>query len=303
MKLNKFLILLILLTNFSTLFSQDLTICFTSDVNGHFQESYATWISNTFPPPLGGAASLFTFFESEDHDILLDAGNFLGVAPLGDFSKSPIALELIDIFSYSCLSVGIQDLSAGIQAYKFFTEKNHDLFISSSIVDNNGNFVFNPWKIIKVNNIKVGIFSLISSHTSWFIPTKAIETNTILDEVEAAEIAVKTLSDSNCQLIIMLSQCSYRHDTLLANQVSGIDVIFSGFDGRANSWESPNNHTLLFRIHTDLSSVGILELYLNEFDNIISYSFQEKTLFTDEYPMNENIVNKLEEFFGTIDSR
>ena len=57
-------------------------------------------MNRTFPPPLGGAASLSTFIYEENPDILFDVGNFLGIAPLGDFSKSDLAIFLIERFSY-----------------------------------------------------------------------------------------------------------------------------------------------------------------------------------------------------------
>ncbi len=282
-KLRSLILTVLFLLISSPVFSENIRICFTSDVQGHFSISSATWMNRTFPPPLGGAASLSTFIYEENPDILFDIGNFLGIAPLGDFSKSDLAIFFIERFSYDVLGVGIDDMSGGIDRFKEFTEMTGRTFVSSSILDKSGNYVFLPWTIIKHNEINIGVFSLISSHTSWFIPTWVLTEFTVLKEKEAAEIAVEELRKAGADIIIALDQTSFRHDTLLANEVSGIDVILSGFDGFAQVWESPNNHTIICRIHTDLSSVGLLDIEINNENDIIGYDFQEKTLFTEEY--------------------
>ncbi|MGC9366474.1 MAG: hypothetical protein ACP5FK_05465 [bacterium] len=284
------LIPILIVVIITTLPANTLKIAFTSDVQGSFQRSYATWMNHDFPPPLGGVASLYTLVKRENPDLLFDVGNFLGIGPKGDFRQVSLAVEIINYLPYDAMGLGIEDLFGGVSAFKQFMEKTNQEFISSSLVYPDSTPVFIPYRILEIDNLKIGVFSILSSHADWFVPTWALDSCEVISENQAAQFAVDQLRQNQADIIIGLNQASFRHDTLLANSVEGIDIIFSGFDGFAGVWESSENHTVVCRIHTDLSSVGLLELQTNSHGDIVSYKFTEKTLFTEEYPPHPDLL-------------
>ncbi|MBN2364049.1 hypothetical protein JXL83_07950 [candidate division WOR-3 bacterium] len=285
------------------LFSERIKICFTSDVQGSYLPSEATWISSSFPPPLGGAASLSGFCALEKPDLLLDAGNFWGLSPLGSTGKIKAGIFASNKIGYDAMSVGIDDLFKGVEFLKILSPGLSCGFISSSILDSSGNFVFDPYRIYDINGVRIGVTGHVSSHAEWFLPQGILNEYKILDESTAVERSVEELLLNDCDIVISLSHSSFRHDTLLANAVSGIDIIIGGFDGFAGTWESFVNHTLNFRVHTDMSSVGLIDIEIDENGGIKNWNFREINLFTEAYNPDEDMLESLRVFIGNSDSR
>ncbi|MBN1150493.1 hypothetical protein JXA84_04645 [candidate division WOR-3 bacterium] len=283
--------------------ARNIRICFTSDVQGNYTPSTATWISPTFPPPLGSAASLRTFLEVEKPDLLLDAGNFWGLSPAGSTRRIEAGIYVARDMEYDAMSVGIDDLFKGVRFLEGISKEMDCEFISSSLVDSAGNWIFEPFRIFQINGVKIGVTGYISSHAEWFLPHEILNENRVLKENDALSIALDSLNQENCDIVIALSHSSFRHDTLTANSIAGIDIIIGGFDGFAGTWESSLNHTLNFRIHTGLSSVGLIDLELNEDGSITGWKFSEINLFTESYNPDEEILNKLRDILGNSNNR
>ncbi len=276
--------------------AENIRICFTSDVQGSYMPSEATWLSQSFPPPLGGAASLATLCSVEKPDLLFDAGNFWGLSPAGK-TDNDAGIYVLKNIRYDAMSVGIDDLFNGVEFLLDLSRKSGVNFISSSISDTLGSFPFEPCRIFEINKTRIGVFGIISSHADWFIPQSALNGYVISKEIYAADKQVRHLIEQDCNLVIALSHSGFRHDTLLANSVEGIDIIIGGFDGFAGTWESSINHTISFRIHGNLSSVGMIDIDVSPAGNITRWNFREVNLFTEAYNPDGEIIDSLRSFW------
>jgi len=109
---------------------------------------------------------------------------------------------------------------------------------------------------------------------------------------------VSLLRNEKCDIIIALTNIGFAHDSLLADSVSGIDVIIGGGEGRGSRepFESPINHTIICRTYGKLSSVGKLELNIDEqMREIIGYKGDNITLFAEQFPADTAIKKLLNE--------
>jgi 5'-nucleotidase/UDP-sugar diphosphatase len=85
-----------------------------------------------------------------------------------------------------------------------------------------------PYTIKQIGNLKVGIFGLTTPETNLLSsPGPAVLDTNIL--VIAADY-VDTLTNKNCDVIILLSHLGYEIDQAIASMVSGINVIVGGHD-------------------------------------------------------------------------
>lgn len=111
-------------------------------------------------------------------------------------------------------------------------------------------------------------------------------------EKPRAEAMVSLLRNDGCDIIVALTNIGFAHDSLVADSVSGIDVIIGGGEGRGlrEPFESPKNHTIICRIFGKLSSVGKLELNIDEqIRKIIGYKGDNITLFVEQFPPDASV--------------
>ncbi|TES93688.1 MAG: hypothetical protein E3J87_01730 [Candidatus Cloacimonadota bacterium] len=136
-------------------------------------------------------------------------------------------------------------------------------------------------KTIDCDGVKIGIFGLTTEYGSILVE-KEIEKQFFFEkEKEGAEAIVSLLKEGGCDIIVGLTNIGFIHDSLLADSVSGIDIII---------------YTIICRTYGNLSSIGMLEINIDEKSRkIIGYKGDNITLFTEQYPPDIEIQKLLEE--------
>jgi 2',3'-cyclic-nucleotide 2'-phosphodiesterase (5'-nucleotidase family) len=283
-----------------------IVILYTNDMMGHLKGEPAYFINRDFPPPLGNAASCATYVKEARRDaekdgsvvLLLDAGNCFGNPVLGksDLGKT---IDFMNILSYDAVSLGIYDVRFGEDVVWDIIDKTEFPWLSANLTwQSSSEYVTDRYRIFDLEGITIGIFGLISEYGPIWVESKIDEQFHFEKEGPRTFEVVSLLKEEGCDFIVGLTNTGFIHDSLLADSVPGIDVIIGGGEGRGmrEPYESARNHTIICRTYGNLSSIGRLEVFVDEQTKTITrYRGSNITLFEEQFPPDPSILRLLAE--------
>ena len=283
-----------------------IVILYTNDMMGRLKGEPAYFINKDFPPPLGNAASCATYVREARADalkkgypiLLLDAGNCFGNPALGvaDIGK---AVDFMNILAYDAASIGIYDVRFGIDVVWDIMDKTAFPWLSANLILRSSNeYVGELYKTFEIEGIKIGIFGLISEYGPLWVESEIDEQFFFEKEGLRTREMVSKLKEEECDVIVGLTNTGFIHDSLLADSIAGIDIIIGGGEGRGmrEPYESSHNHTIICRTYGNLSSIGRLEIFVDEkTKKIVRYKGDNITLFEEQFPPDTKILKLLSE--------
>lgn len=167
--------------------------------------------------------------------LLLDSGDVFQGTPYFNFFGGEIEFKAMSAMKYDVVTIGNHDFDNGVDglvemmphASFQFVSANYDC--SESPLDS----YVQPWVVRESGGIKVGIFGLGIAFEGLVLASlhKGVR---YTDPFDAARRAVRELRAQGCSLVVCLSHLGYRYrgsgpsDTLLAQEVEGIDLILGG---------------------------------------------------------------------------
>ena len=160
--------------------------------------------------PLGGLARKATVIDelrSEGFDVvILDAGNLLfkketldpGIPTETAKIQAKTIVDAFNVIGCDAFSPGSKDFAAGLNFVQQMQMLANFPFISANIQDLNGNRLFDPYVIIDVEGISVGIIGLASNfiHSEVHVNNPRNALAKVLNEVNALADVVILLFDS-----------------------------------------------------------------------------------------------------------
>ncbi len=228
---------------------REVTVLFTHDLHSHF-----------LPQPdgtggeSGGYARLKTAIDAQrsvhPDALLVDGGDFsIGSLIQTLYTSQAAELRTMGEMGYDCVTLGNHEFDHGGTG---FAEMLRTALASGdplpALVD--ANYKPSPdnpdqldiqramaacgiedWTILERGGVKFGIFGIMGEHSDACAPTSGFE---LEDRFKAAERCVAELKENGAEFIICLSHSGtsdvkrLSEDELLADRVSGIDLIVSG---------------------------------------------------------------------------
>ncbi len=133
------------------------------------------------------------------------------------------------------LSPGNHDFNYGKKRLKELEELAEFDIVSANVIDEDGDYFFNPYVIKEMEGVRVGIFGLATPETAYKTNPKNVEGLTFGTPAEYAEKTVAKLKEEGAQLIIAVCHLGIDESTLKENQsigvveaVDGIDILVDG---------------------------------------------------------------------------
>ncbi len=188
---------------------------------------------------LGGVARRATLIEKvraeNPNVLLLDSGDVFQGTPYFNFFKGEIEYKAMSAMDYHVTTIGNHDFDNGVDGLVEMIPHATFDFVSSNY-DVSGSPLepyVRPWVIREVGGARVGIFGLGIAFEG-LVLASLHEGVRDADPFAAARRAVGELRAEGCTLVVCLSHLGYRYqggrpsDTLLAQNVEGIDLILGG---------------------------------------------------------------------------
>lgn len=218
--------------------TKKITILHTNDVHSHIDPFGPEDGRN---PNMGGVArraGLIASIRNENpNTLLLDAGDIFQGTPYFNYYGGELEFKLMSMLKYDAATIGNHDFDNGIDGLyaqlphaKFdFISSNYDF--SNTVMDTH----VKPYKIFKIDGIKIGIFGL-GIELSGLVDKNMYKETVYLNPVEIAQDMSRTLKEKEkCDLIICLSHLGYNYknsqkpdDLKLASFTQDIDLIIGG---------------------------------------------------------------------------
>ena len=173
--------------------------------------------------------------EENPHVLLLDSGDIFQGTPYFNFFRGEIEFRAMSRMGYDVATLGNHDFDNGVgglvEMLPFadfqFVSANYDVSASPLVRH------VRPWTIREMGDVRVGIFGLGIAFEG-LVLSQLHEGVRYTDPYQAARRAVAELREQGCHLVVCLSHLGYRYrgnrpsDTLLAQEVEGIDLILGG---------------------------------------------------------------------------
>ena len=221
-----FCALLLLLTVASASFSGipgEFAIVYTTDAHGHIatdEETIGLDVIAAIKKGIPGA-------------ILLDAGDFLHGTPIATLTQGRDVVELMKRAGYAATAVGNHEFDYG---WRVLAERAGEAgsppkvvkMLAANVSRRDRALCFEPWTILDVNGLKVGIFGVTTLDTEYQSSPSAVEGVSFANPMETAERVSKVLRKMGCDLVVALTHIETGESLEMARQVDGIDIIVGG---------------------------------------------------------------------------
>lgn len=263
-----------------------LEIIYTNDIMGTLEPTKAYWVSLELPPDIGNAQSLEYLVSEERKEgnvIAVNSGNLASYNIPGQTKEPAELASFLNSIGYDASLIGTNELSYGKEFLEKLINFSEVPLISGNLEGGHKGFV-----IRERGQVRIGIFGITSPYYPLFTPKRFREDFRIdvnIDEI--AEKLVGELKKREVDIIIGISDAGFRRDSIIADNIDGIDCII-GSSGRGwtlrEPFETPVNHTLLCKTYSNLSSAGKLVFYLDGKNDICGYEHEAVSLFLEEYP-------------------
>lgn len=278
--------------------TQHIYIVHTNDIHGALLPAEAFWLNRDFPPPLANAPGAMTIIrELRDEAarkgygfVLLDAGDIFKGTPLGDFTLGQAVVDYFNRLDYDAIAAGNHDFDFGWWVLRDLAASSEMPWLCSNAVvagsDTTPGFL-KPSIMLERGGFRIGVFGLITKYLSGMVR------DTMLGELETRPYEaivrdqVKELRQQGADIVIGLTHVGHRHDTRLADSVSGIDVVIGGHShsGIQPPYEAPGTHTIICQAYSKGSAVGLLDLEVDtETRTVVGYEGNLINTYGEEIP-------------------
>jgi len=274
-------------------------VVFTNNAFGSLAPSYAYFMDLEMPPPLGDAASFKTLIEFEKKEgkdpVVLSSGNLFPFNFPGDYLPSEEISGFLKACKFDAVLIGTNELSFGVDYLMDVIRNAGTPFLSANILSST---LRKPYIMMEREGVKIGIGGITTLYTNLFVPSNVREEYELMDVYPAIENMVRDMRNSGADIIILLSDAGFTKDSTIADSIPGIDVIIGSSErGRPmkTPFETPKNHTILYKGYTNFSSAGILNLFYDKNNKVLAgYRGKIVTLFAEEFYMDKKVLGIVE---------
>jgi len=280
----------------------ELDILFTSDIHGHIDRNFATFLNPNFPPPLGGGASAMTYIKRAREEaaaggrelLFFDSGDIFQGTPVGMKTKGTTVVKWMNAAGYDAMALGNHEFDHGWENVKRLVELAEFPMLAANLysaetgkkVDWVGDML-----LIEKGDLTIGVVGYVTESTVNMAFSKHVEGLEFKPIHELMPGHAKELRERGADLVFVLMHSglpykpemekNYRlmkereaEDGLphwgmnameLAHTIWGVDAIFGGHthQGYDTPWEDPRTHTLVFEPYANGSSIGHVTLKID----------------------------------------
>jgi 5'-nucleotidase/UDP-sugar diphosphatase len=189
---------------------------------------------------VGGYANLAGYIDSllgiYPDAVVLNAGDDFQGTPISSFTKGMSQILILNRIMPTAFTIGNHEFDYGWDNLINCMQNARFPIVSCNLYDSTkGGLAVEPSLIVVSNKIRVGIIGLIMESLNSTVLPVNMKGLASLDQVAAVRQQLDLLKDKT-DLIVVLSHSGFIEDSLLAIQLSDVDVIFGG-----------HSHTVLFQ--------------------------------------------------------
>ncbi|MBQ7569092.1 metallophosphatase, partial [bacterium] len=200
--------------------------------------------------------------------IYLDAGDVAqGTAVSNTFHGAP-TFSSIASMKPALGTIGNHEFDWGVEAMKAMTKEAGYPFVLANVYDaKTGELLFEPYRIVSVNGVKLGIIGILDEATPKFVKKGNTDGLVFANPTETVRKYLPKMRADGAQLIVALTHNGFDNDKQLAANVPEIDLIVGGHSH--TQLDEPVNvggHTWIVQTGKYGRNVGVEELMISPFN-------------------------------------
>ncbi len=205
-----------------------------------------------------------------EHVLVFDAGDFSQGTPFYNFFSGSVEINLMNKMGYDVVTLGNHEFDKGSANLAKQLKKAEFKVVCANYSFKNKKLarIVKPYVVMEINGQRVGIFGLTTNLKGLTSPTTEKEL-VFKDPIETAKNMVDLLQNKeHCDLIICLSHLGLDpvkaddvSDTMVAEQVPGIDIIIGGHSHDYLSEPIIINKTMILQSGLKGIYVGKMNIY------------------------------------------
>ena len=242
--------------------------------------------------------------KATDHNTLwLDAGDTLHGMPNINISLGQNMVTLLNQSPLDAIAPGNHDYNYGAKRLQWLARHmKAEVLSANTVFADTENYVFRPYKIYKMDGVKVGVFGLTTPETAYKSHPKNTEGVEFLNPIGQAKRMVDELS-GKCDVIVALMHMGVDSSSeftseLIARSVPGIDVIIDGHSHTYLPKGMMVNDTLIAQTGCHGKALGRVVI---DFENDVVVSKTAEVLGKDQLNVTPDI--KIQKTLDKINQR
>ena len=172
--------------------------------------------------------------QSDRNTLWLDAGDTLHGMPGINISLGQNMVSVLNQSPLDAIAPGNHDYNYGVKRLQYLAKhlKADVLSANTLTLGERTDYTFKPYKIYKLDGIRVGVFGLTTPETAYKSHPKNTEGVQFLNPIDQAKLVVADLK-GKCDIVVALMHMGLDNSSeftseLIARSVQGIDVIIDG---------------------------------------------------------------------------
>lgn len=163
--------------------------------------------------------------------LVVDVGNFSAKRPGNAYDEFKLEYQLraYELMNYSVLNVGLLEFQRGEAMLRSLGEQSGNRLISANVVGVSGTLLFEPYKIVDVDGLKVGVVGLMTEPANAYtrMPSALTDPLHLKDPLVALE-AVWDQLEQESDIQVLLSQLSDEQNTEVILAFPALEVLLGG---------------------------------------------------------------------------
>jgi 2',3'-cyclic-nucleotide 2'-phosphodiesterase (5'-nucleotidase family) len=214
-----------------------LTILHTNDMHASFIPHEALWVKETPRPKVGGFAELYAVADSikKAHPafLMLDAGDVMTGNPITERmyggASGGALFEMMNRIGYDAWEPGNHDFDISQENLRAIVRIARFPTLSANLVAGTSEFPVGnrPYAVFQRGGLRIGVIGLISQELYSLVNQNSLTGIKVLSPRETLQKYINEI-DPQTDVIIALTHQGVEEDSLLATQVTGLDVIVGG---------------------------------------------------------------------------
>ena len=246
-----------------------LTILHTNDMHSAFVPHEASWIRESTKPLIGGFNELSFMIDSirgtRNNVLLLDGGDVMTGNPIADLmyggAEGGALFAMMNMIGYDAWCVGNHDFDISQENLARLTAIAQFPTLSANVVNTKDAYPVNnkPFMIIDKGGIKIGIIGVMSQDLYHLVNQNSLVGIKVLDPIATTQRWVDELK-SKTDLLIALTHQGVDDDSILASNVTGLNIIVGGHSHTRLKQPKQVNGVVIVQAGSDCENLGVLEI-------------------------------------------
>ncbi len=219
--------------------------------------------------------------------VVLDLGNWTTRKNPSYGYSMPVTMECLERMGYDALAIGDKEVSLGLARTDTLLKQHNLIGLNANIVsDSTGEPRFTPYRVIRAGDLKVGVTSVIGGDAVIARTIKEREGIRVEDPIETGRAMLEQLRRKKVDLTVLIAHTGLRKGEILADSLSGYDVVLIGHGGNIMAEPKKEKGVILAAAGSRSNQLGYLTLVV-ENRTVTNFEGKSWQLQQNDGPVDE----------------